>query len=47
MNRWVPTLPEVSRETLIVLAGAVVAGLLLRLPIVQRIAQDVRERLGL
>jgi hypothetical protein len=27
MNRWYPTAPEVSRETLVVIAGAIVAAI--------------------
>ncbi|MES2249207.1 MAG: hypothetical protein V4645_18145 [Pseudomonadota bacterium] len=40
MKAWIPTLPEIGRETLIIMAGALIAALVLsRLPTVRDFIQ--------
>ena len=40
MKEWIPTLPEIGRETLIIMAGALIAALVLsRMPAVRDFIQ--------
>lgn len=40
MNKWIPTLPEIGRETIIIMASALLAALILsRLPAVRNYIQ--------
>ncbi len=41
MKNWIPTLPEIGRETIIIMAGALLAALILsRLPAVRNFVQS-------
>lgn len=41
MKAWLPTLPEIGRETIIILSGALLAALILsRLPAVRNFVQS-------
>lgn len=41
MNKWIPTLPEIGRETIIIMAGALLAALILsRMPAVRNFVQS-------